>query len=187
MILINLLPYRQARRRQQILNHLYVFLGAILLVTLACGGIHVYGMKQLAALEAEYADLHQKNMLLVKKIGQIRKMEKLRAELQQRLDLVDQLQKNRFRAMVMLITVSKAIPRNVWITDLVDEGGETKIVGFGESNKAVADFIRALETSPIFEDVHLDVIERVNVEGFPMRRFRVRMHHLGGEDRRGHL
>lgn len=171
MIRINLLPYRAERRQRQILQHISVTLGALGLVVLLAVVFHIANTMTLSSLKDQHADLVTQDQVLLKKIGKIKDLDNLRADVERKLKLVDTLQNGRFRSLETLIALSKAIPENVWLTNIVDKGGSLQLSGLGESNKAVANFMRALDQSPLFSNVRLQVISRQKIKGTPVRHF----------------
>ena len=175
MIRINLLPYRNALRQRQILQHIAVALGVVALAAVISLGMHIYASSTLSGLQNDLAQLKHRNQELNKKIGEIRNLDKLRADVQRKLKLVDQLQHGRFRSLETLIALSRAIPENVWLTSISDKGGSISLAGLGESNKAVANFMRALDQQPVFSSVRLLVIQRKAIGAVPVRSFSLTM------------
>ena len=171
MIRINLLPYRKERRQKQIIQHLAYLFGALFVVTLTIIGLNFYITGDLESLQEEKAALQQENALLTKKIGDLKNLDKLRADVEGKLELEDQLQQGRFETLNMLYEVAQIIPENVWFSSAVDVAGKLQFTGYAESNKAVANFMRALDGSPMFEDVVLQVIQRQVMDGIPVRSF----------------
>ncbi len=171
MIRINLLPHRKARQRRQILQHLLAAAATVALAVVFAASLHVFYTGMLSDLQDEEGRLITENQALKKKIGKIAKLDKLRAEVQAKLDGVEKLQKGRFRSLETLIAFSRGVPENVWLKEIKDEGGRLSISGFGESNRAVARFMRALEHSALFGDVQLKVIKRSRLGDVPVRKF----------------
>lgn len=171
MIRINLLPYRVQRRREQVLRHLLVLVAVVVGIALGVMAVHGYASSKLSSLEARHAELVRKNAELQRKIGELRNFDRLRSEVQQKLDLVDDLQRGRFASFRMLLAISQAIPHNVWITELRDYGGRIEIKGVGESPAAIADFMRALDARPEFGNVRLGIVRRTEVQGAILRSF----------------
>ncbi len=177
MIRINLLPYRVAKRQQQVMQHVAMFavvVAAALLLTLAA---HSVASWELSGLEDESAQLQQQNTVLKKKIGKLRNLDKLREEVQRKLEIIDQLQNGRFRSLKTLHEVSRVIPDNVWVESVKDHGDKIELSGLGESNKAIANFMRSLDKSPLFSDIKLLVISRVTVGDLPVRKFSLHAAH----------
>ncbi len=173
MIRVNLLPYRAQRRQRQILQHLGAAAGVIGLACALALGAHWYASSELSDLQEEYASLRAQNAALQKKIGELRNLDALRADVERKLKIVDELQRGRFRTLETLAEISKVIPENVWLTSIEDAGETLRVTGLGESNKAVANFMRALEGSPLFANVRLSVITRTEVQGSAVRSFQI--------------
>ena len=171
MIRINLLPYRSKRRQSQILQHI-----AALLIVVSISGFGIFVVvfikkSELTALEDEFSDLKAQNDVLRIKIGKIKDLDNLRADVERKLALVDQLQEGRFYSLVTLSGLADLIPENVWLNNIRDANGSLSISGMGESNKAVANFMRALDESGKFSNISLKTIARSNSGNVPIRTF----------------
>ncbi len=171
MIRINLIPYRVARQQQQIGQHLGNFIGIIVLAGVLSMGAHMMASAQLDDLKVEATQLTAKNQELKEKIGKIEHLDALRVEVERKLEIIDQLQKGRFRSLMTLNEIAQVIPKNVWLTSIKDKSEEIGLEGFAESNKAVANFMRMLDQSPLFSNVKLLGISRVEVDGMAVRKF----------------
>jgi len=175
MIRINLLPYRTERRQTQILQHIAALL---IVVSIAGFGIFVadlFKTSELEALEDEFSELKSQNDILRIKIGKIRNLDKLRVDVEKKLALVDQLQEGRFYSLLTLSGLAGLIPENVWLSNIKDSNGNLSLAGMGESNKAVANFMRALDESGKFVNVRLKTITRSNSGNIPIRKFSLTM------------
>ncbi len=179
MIRINLLPYRVELRRQQILQQLLAGAGILVMVASLLFSWHAYLGGTVDELEARLDDLKAQNEELEARIGEIKGIEKLRAEVEQKLALVDQLQEGRFRALTVLYELAKRIPKNVWLESVEDNGSSLQLSGKAESNKAIADFMRALDKSPVFTGIRLREITRESIGGQHVRRFTLSLLHGG--------
>jgi len=182
MIRVNLLPYRAARRREQILQHLGIAFSVIAIAAVISLGAHWIASSELSDLQEEYTQLKAQNVALEQKIGKIRNLDALRADVERKLKLVDTLQEGRFRTLVTLNEVAKIIPENVWLTGVTDTGGNIKITGLGESNRAVANFMRVLDESNIFSNVRLEVISRTEAAGISIRSFSLTLTRIDATD-----
>lgn len=171
MIRINLIPYRVARQQQQISQHVSNFFGIIVLAAVLSLGAHTIISLKLADLIAETNQVTAKNKELKEKIGKIEHLDALRTEVERKLKIVDRLQEGRFRSLVTLNEIAKLIPKNVWLTSVDDKTTEIGLVGLAESNKAVANFMRALDHSALFSNVQLQGINRIVVDGMAVRKF----------------
>lgn len=172
MIRINLLPYREERRQQQVLEHVIVLAIAIVLAISICVGMQLIANSELDAIKAENAILTQKNSALLKLIGKTGGLEKLRDEVQRKLDLVDTLQKGRFRSLELLLIISQLIPNNVWLDSVSDKGGEILLKGYAETSVSISDFMSDLEKSEAISSVDLgSVVIDKSREELPVKSF----------------
>lgn len=171
MIRINLLPYRTERRQNQILQHLAALLIVVLVAGLGIFVVDLVKTSELTALEDEFSELKAQNDILRIKIGKIKDLDKLRADVERKLALVDQLQEGRFYSLLTFSGLAKLIPENVWLSSISEASGNLTIAGMGESNKAVANFMRALDESSEFTNVRLQTITRSSSGNVPIRRF----------------
>ncbi|MDQ7002425.1 MAG: PilN domain-containing protein [Ghiorsea sp.] len=171
MIRINLIPHRTAFRNQQIIEYITVFVSSILLIIGIILMINIWSTQALTDLQAEQALLKTQNEQLSKKIGELRNLYSLRKDVESKLQIVDELQAGRFRSLNTLVGIAEGIPQNIWLVSLKDAAGSLSIIGLGESSKAVANFMRALETSVYFDSVHLMVDQEGVVGGIKVRRF----------------
>jgi len=175
MIRINLLPYRDDRRRAQILRYVLVALGALAVTGMLILATYSWSSMQLADAKGDLENIQMRNKTLTAKIGELSKFKEVQAEVQKKLDVVDKLQGGRFRSLETVQALSQAIPKNVWLTQVMDTGGRISISGFGESNRAVSAFMRALEEQKVFSGVRLQVIKRESSGGVALRSFALTM------------
>jgi type IV pilus assembly protein PilN len=85
-------------------------------------------------------------------IAEIKTLNDKKAELQKRIDVVEQLQRSRNVGTQILDEIAKIIPNGVYITQLDKQGNSIEIIGKSESNNHLANMIRAIEFSDLFTD-----------------------------------
>ena len=96
--------------------------------------------------------------------------------LQQRIDVIETLQRNRSGAQDMLQTVANTVVRidSLWLTSLDRKGDALEIQGEAGSINAVANFITELKKSGYFDQVEIksakenDLLPGVETYGFTM-------------------
>ncbi|MDT8377015.1 MAG: PilN domain-containing protein [Mariprofundaceae bacterium] len=136
---------------------------------------------ELATLEESLSELKAQNAALQKKIGKIKDLDNLRADVERKLELVEELQQGRFHTLMTLNQLATVIPENVWLQSIADKEGTITINGLGESNKAVANFMRALDQETIFSNISLSKITRTNIGNIPVRSFSLTMNRVTEE------
>ena len=83
-------------------------------------------------------------------LAQVQKFEAQRAQLQQRVTLIEQLRRGQTGPVHVIDEISKAIPDRLWLTELVQKGNDMTISGMTTSLTGVSDFIANLEASGWF-------------------------------------
>jgi type IV pilus assembly protein PilN len=102
--------------------------------------------QQIASAQAESSRLHGI-------IQQVQNFEQQKAQLQQRVVLIEQLRKSQTGPVHMLDQVSKSLPPMLWLTLLKQDpkDGSLSIVGRSTSQTGVSDFVNNLEGSGYFK------------------------------------
>src|SRR3984885_9181526 len=125
--------------------------------------------KRIEALKAEKASLQQ-----IK--ADVDKFESEKSVLQQRIDVIETLQKNRTGAQDMMEMVANTVVRidALWLTTIDRKGDTLQMEGEAGSITAVANFITELKKSGYFQQVEIkntkenDLIPGVETYGFEM-------------------
>jgi Tfp pilus assembly protein PilN len=162
MIRINLLaPERPAAKKKaaaaapgamQAYLFLVLFVGGAVLVCLLGWWLK---HSEIADLDTKIAAAKVEQARLQSVKAQVDQLEKQRATLKQKTDLIEKLKLQQADAVHLLDEVSKALPEFVWLTN-IDQSGETvKFTGESNSLNAIADYISNLEKTGWFPDVNL--------------------------------
>lgn len=85
-------------------------------------------------------------------IAEIKTLNDKKAALQERIDVVEQLQRSRNVGTQILDEIAKIIPNGIYITQLDKQGNSIEIIGKSESNNHLANMIRAIELSDLFTE-----------------------------------
>jgi type IV pilus assembly protein PilN len=83
-------------------------------------------------------------------IEQVQQFEQRKAQLQQRVVLIEQLRKGQTGPVHMLDQISRALPPMLWLTEVKQTGAEIVIDGKCTSPIGVSDFVANLEASGYF-------------------------------------
>lgn len=144
MIRINLLPVRAAKKQE--LGKQQIVLFALVLVAAGIGNFYWYASRgsQNEKLQAEVANLQRESTELDRIIGEVKNIAKERDKLKEKLAVLDTLKKGRTGPVKMLDAMSSAIPKNVWLRDMVETAGGMKLEGSALSNDDVAEFMKGL-------------------------------------------
>lgn len=164
MILINLLPHREEKRRQR-KRAFYSGLGLAAVVGLGIGVIWYGVVLQMTAAQEE------RNSFLTAEIkrleGQIKDIATLRAEidsLKARQKAVEDLQTNRNVPVYLLDELVRYTPEGIYLTSIKQNGDLVTISGVAQTNERVSELLRnAQHQSQWLRQPDLVEIKAVNV------------------------
>ncbi len=89
------------------------------------------------------AELQTRNLRSV--LSQVQQFESRRAQLQQRVTLIEQLRKGQSEPVRVLDQISRSVPDRLWLHDLTQSGSDFTLTGFTTSMTALSDFVAAIE------------------------------------------
>ncbi|MGB8146235.1 MAG: PilN domain-containing protein [Chromatiaceae bacterium] len=159
MVRLNLLPWREARRQHQ--KRLFVIHGMIaLLVTLGAAiasyvvidGLILYQASRNDFLIAEIAKLDSK-------INEIKEIEKKKADLLARMDIIQELQYIRPEVVHLFDEIVTAIPDGVFLTGIRQSGRNVVLEGRAQSYGRISDLMRNIKASAWITNPTLTIIK----------------------------
>src|SRR5271154_6245560 len=140
-------------------------------------GITYYQQKrELDATNAKIASLRAEKANLQAIKADVDRFESQKAVLQQRINVIETLQKNRTGGQELLQMVANTVVRvdSLWLTSLERKGDNLDIKGQAGSINAVANFITQLKRSGYFNNVEIkeaeetDLVKSAQTFGFQM-------------------
>ncbi len=144
MILVNLLPHREAARKRR-REVFFAALGVAALVGgLICGAVYSW---YLAQIETQRGKNNFLKSEITRLEGQIKDIATLQAEiaaLRARQNAVEDLQGNRNMPVYLLSELVKQLPDGVYINSMRQENQSVLIVGVAQSNERVSELLRNL-------------------------------------------
>ncbi len=125
------------------------------------GGWWYYISGQIRTLQASRERLRLENVRLQSLKKQITEYEKLKKQLQGRIEVIEQLQENQSSPVLLLNHVIQSIPRDssLWLTVLQQKGDQVQITGFSPKADAIPDFMTNLGATGFFKTVDLESFE----------------------------
>jgi len=182
MIRINLLPFRAARKKENIRRQVSIFFLCLLLVVIVLGWVHFYlGSKQ-KNLTTNVADTKKELALYKKKNAEIKEIRKKLQDLEKRQNVIQDLEKQRFEPVhIMDELTGKIVTERMWLTRLNITAGQMEVDGIALDNKTVADFIDNLEglaklnekDLPMYEKVRLNRLKQEEIRTLNMKSFEI--------------
>jgi type IV pilus assembly protein PilN len=156
---INLLPWREAERKQKRQEFTAGIIGAVVIALLL--GL-IVNWRFEAAIDAQ----NERNQLLSdtikevdKQIAEVLDLEQKEQRLLARMDVIEQLQRSRPEVVRLFDQIVRIVPDGVYITSLSQTGTQIKMRGVAQSSTRVAAFMRNIEGSEWLADPALENLE----------------------------
>ena len=156
MIRINLLAVeREAKKKKatfQAGQKVALACGLILVLTGGVVGWRYFALsRESVELDREIADKQSQVSRLHSIIQQVQQFEQQKAQLQQRVVLIEQLRKSQKGPVHMLDQLSRSLPTMMWLTALKQDNDTITIDGKSTTQTGVSDFVSNLEGSGYFK------------------------------------
>ena len=162
MIRINLLPHREAKRKQKqaAFVALMVLCGiAGLLIVIAVGG---YNARRISVQSERNARIEAANQALDKQIAEIADLKQEIEALKARQQAVEDLQADRNQPVYLLDELVRQTPTGVHLSSFKQDGQRVVLSGYAQSQERVAELLRNLASaSPWLERPDLTEIKSV--------------------------
>ncbi len=158
MTRINLLPWREIRRRErdrQILTG--SFLSWMLMgLVVFYGWWHMNGLIDFQSSRNGF--LTQETAKLDKQIKEIREIKRRKESLLARMEVIQSLQSNRTQIVHVFDDLVRKLPKGVYLTSLKKKGKNITLAGYAQSNARISSLMRSLDSSDWFANPNLNVI-----------------------------
>ena len=156
MIRINLLPFRAARKRENVRIQISVYVLTVVLLVLCLGVSFI-------SLNSKLSDLKNQNAQLQKELASysdlLKKMDELkkkRDDLKGKLDVIRGLEAKRSGPVQLFDEIAIAVPRGrLFLKSLGETGDKVTMTGVAKDYDTVALFMTSLENTKTIETVTL--------------------------------
>jgi type IV pilus assembly protein PilN len=170
---INLLPREEKPSREvQTWNTIFVWLliGAALVV-LVGAGISIYRSYEISALKSDIAETKQQLLKFEGQAALVRDLTARRKAIEDRINVIQSLDKDRFARVYLLDELARAVPEYVWLESCEERGGSVTVKGLAFSSLAISEFMNGLSSSASVDSVFLRQIKKDEVEDKPVLGF----------------
>ena len=163
MIRINLLAWRDARRKAQrkqlaVLGGIVATLGVAIIIL-----VHGLFATQIAFQNDRNEFLKKENGRLDIEIEEIKKLKDEIAALLARKQVIERLQSDRAQSVYLLDQLVRQVPDGVYLKSIKQQGQKVNLVGYAQSNARVSTLMRNLGSSPYLQDPDLVEIKAAQV------------------------
>ena len=174
MARINLLPWRDERRKQRE-REFYAILGAAFAAAVVVSFLVImYFNGQIEGQKARNDYLQAQIKEMDKKLVEVQDLEKTKTKLLQRKQAIEELQANRSQMVHLFDDLVRTIPDGVRLTSIKQNGDVLTLEGQAESNARVSNYMRNLEasawmTNPELQNVEAKGTDKRNRYAFVLR------------------
>jgi type IV pilus assembly protein PilN len=165
MIRINLLPFRAARKIENIRRQItiYALVVVLTIVLLAYGFLQLNG--KASGLRKKKQSVNTELATYQKTLTEIKKLEKTIKSVETKLAVIKRLEKGKSGPVLLLDAVANAVPKDkLWLTSLTESRGILNLSGTAMDNETVALFMDNLKASDQIVSVEL---ENTKLRSFP--------------------
>jgi type IV pilus assembly protein PilN len=162
---INLLPWREAQRKERKL----AFLVALGIAALAAGvtAFAVYLMygSMIEAQQRRNNNLRAAIRTLDHQIEEINSLESAKQKFIARMEIIEKLQRSRPEIVHVFDEIVRTLPEGVYLTGVKQNGPRLKFEGIAQSSTRVSSFMRNLDGSQWLRNPELEVVQTAKGSG----------------------
>jgi type IV pilus assembly protein PilN len=175
MTRINLLPWRELRRKEQDRQLLSIGVGAWILMGLVIfyAHLHVSGLIENQQKRNQFLEGETKKV--EEEIKEIKELQAARNALLARMRIIQQLQMDRTQVVHLFDDLVRKTPEGVYLTNLKQVDKSLTLIGNAQSNARVSAFMRNLDASDWYTKPELDVINVKTKGGDRVSEFTLRV------------
>ena len=172
MIKINLLPYREKAKKENLQRQIIILSGTLVLFLLIILAVHLYFSMSISGMETKIREADARLVVLNKKVGDIEGFKRDKKELEQKLEVINSLERNRFFPIRMLDELNLLVPsKEAWLEKITQKGQELRIEGMARDNGTVARFMKSMEKAGFIQSVELVVSREKELAGVKLQQF----------------
>jgi type IV pilus assembly protein PilN len=159
MIRINLLAVERDRTKPRKVagggagsKQVPIAASAILLLTVAGMGWWFWSLRQASiVVDAQIVQAETETRNLTAVLSKVSEFETRKAQLQQRVTLIEQLRKGQAAPARVLDQISRSVPDRLWLAEMSQVGSDFTLSGFATSMTALSDFVAGIESTTWFK------------------------------------
>lgn len=159
MAKINLLPWRQEQRKEQQRQFLTIMGLMVILVVVGVVAVHLQYAGMISKQNSRNDYLRKHITEVEKQIKEIDELASKKERLLARMEIIQQLQRNRPEIVRLFDELVRVMPEGVHLTSLKQQGRGLQMVGIAQSNARVSAMMRNIDQSEWLTGPKLDVIE----------------------------
>ena len=156
---INLLPWREAQRKERKLAFMVALGGAAVCACVVTAAVYLLYTGMIDAQIARNDLLQQQIRVLDRQIEEINDLEQTKRQFIARMQIIEKLQRSRPEIVHVFDQIVKTLPDGVYLTGVTQAGDHLKFTGVAQSSTRVSAFMRNIDASQWMKDPTLEVIQ----------------------------
>jgi type IV pilus assembly protein PilN len=165
MIRINLLPYRAARKKENVRYQFSVFIGSVILACLVVLWVNIMFNGKIKDLNTEIANTKAQVAKYQEINKEIADIKKNLALLEKKIEVIQSLERDRKAPVKNLDSLYEVlVEKRMWYTQIEEKANTISVTGVAVDNQTVADYMVRLEKSERFEKVQLATIKQYTLK-----------------------
>jgi type IV pilus assembly protein PilN len=156
---INLLPWREAARKKSQQQFVMSIVGAVAFGVVAVGAGYTYMEGRISYQEQRNAFIQAEIKRLDKTLAEIKTLDANKKALLDRIAVIEKLQSTRPGIVHLFDEMVNALPKGLYLTELVQENTTIKLEGKAESSARVSSYMNRLNASPWLSSSDLNTIK----------------------------
>ena len=165
MARINLLPWREELRRQRQREFVVMIAGALFITLLLGFYVHLHISGMIDYQKGRNGFLKKEIAQMDNKIKEIQGLEKTKAKLLARINIIQELQSSRPEIVHLFDELVTRTPEGSYLTEVTQKGKAVLINGRAQSNARVSSYMRNVDASSWLGSPSLQVIENKDKTG----------------------
>ena len=175
MIRINLLPFRAARKKENIRRQISIFFLSLVLMLIVAFYFSWMLSSKVETLDKQVKDTRaqvEKYNKINKEIAEIKKKLDI---LNKKIKVIQSLDLTRKAPVELLDDMSRLIvDKQMWLTELSEKDNDVRVLGIALDNPTIAEYMTRIESSKKYADVKLKAINQdETIKGLELKRFEI--------------
>jgi Tfp pilus assembly protein PilN len=159
---------------EKIRREVLIFFMTIFLLLGGIGYLHWGHTKEIQQLTTEKKEVDEEIQRYRRRQNQLKELEKKEAILKQKLDIIEDLRKNRDLLVRVLNELTIRIPADkMWLNRVSQQGASLNLEGVARGNETIAQFMEILAQSPYIDPnrVVLRQSRQIEIQGYKLKGF----------------
>ena len=172
MIKINLLPYREKKKKENLIQQIWIIAGSFIVFILLLVWLQVWIDSSISDLKSQIKESEDSLVELDKKIGNLDQFKNEKKELEQKLGVIATLEENRLAPVKTLDNLALLVPsKDIWLIKITQKGNSINIEGIGRDNVVAAEFMKDIEKFDPIKSVDLVSSKKTEISGITLQQF----------------